>query len=69
MTTHTMIKVLHTHYIIHGCIIIPICICKGVGRYYVHMNASRGELRTSTNSVMLMMRKRNNELLDNNFKP
>ena len=31
------------------------------------MNMSRGELRTSTNSVVLMIRKRNDELSDNNF--
>ena len=30
---------------------------------------ARGELRTSTNSVVLMIRKRNDELSDNNFKP
>ena len=37
--------------------------------YYAHVNMSRGELRTSTNSVVLMIRKRNDELSDNNFKP
>ena len=36
--------------------------------YYARVNTSRGKSRTSTNSVVLLMCKRENELSDNNYE-